>query len=352
MSEIRIVQNINKFPGRVKRWIHQKTIVEPIIKKRYPSNAESILQTVKYIINDPKNAQTNNQILRINQGTNHQVYKIEQNQNKYLAKITSSNLSNRLEREFLVLDFLSNRKLNLSPYPVFFKIINNQYAVLIETWIEGEVLTNPPKNQTEWKKILHHYQDIHAIIPTKKTAYLPKADRNTNTRSNCLALIKSQLKNVRLELLPEELKSLLLKMEENLEFSETNQKTSLCRGDGNFTNFIRQGEKLISVDWEYSGWGDPLFDLVSLLAHPSYVDLSLEDIFWAIGYSKPFYPNKNFDKIIISYLVTLFLYWAARYINLLQNTNSQKPFAWRDRPSLRLQNYEIYIDRAGVLLKG
>ena len=82
MSEIRIVQNINKFPGRVKRWIHQKTIVEPIIKKRYPSNAESILQTVKYIINDPKNAQTNNQILRINQGTNHQVYKIEQNQNK------------------------------------------------------------------------------------------------------------------------------------------------------------------------------------------------------------------------------------------------------------------------------
>jgi thiamine kinase-like enzyme len=97
---------------------------------------------------------------------------------------------------------------------------------------------------------------------------------------------------------------------------------------------------IVSVDWEFSGWGDPCFDLAGLLAHPAYVDQNLSKIKWAADYYNGLGKQKDFNQKFDDYLLTLFIYWAARYLNLLNNTDQTKPFNWRDRPSLRQENYE------------
>jgi thiamine kinase-like enzyme len=49
---------------------------------------------------------------------------------------------------------------------------------------------------------------------------------------------------------------------------------TLCRLDNNITNYVQRAGRWASVDWEYSGWGDPAFDVANLLTHVAYVDIS------------------------------------------------------------------------------
>jgi hypothetical protein len=46
---------------------------------------------------------------------------------------------------------------------------------------------------------------------------------------------------------------------------------ALCRVDPNYLNFIRRPGPWGSVDWENSGWGDPVFEIADLMSHPAYL---------------------------------------------------------------------------------
>lgn len=338
------------FPEKIKKLVYQKTLIDSVTKKTNYSYSELTFFILNQFLENPENVRFKDFVTKIDQGTNHNVFKVRYEEKDYLVKIAPLKNSYRLEQEFLVLDFLNKQKQNFSPKPILFQQIDLQSTVLIESWMPGDVLTAPPRDRTEWENILHHYLDIHAIQPSVQTMYLPKAVKNANTKYDCVALVKKQLNGLENTLLPVELKSVLRTWEEKLDIRRSDQEIRLCRGDGNFTNFILQGQRIVSVDWEYGGWGAPLFDLVSLLAHPSYVALSFSEMLWAIEYYQQFHQNKNLEKTILSYLLTQSIYWAARYINLLHNTDPHKPYAWRDRPSLRLQNYKSYLNRVTFLM--
>ena len=47
----------------------------------------------------------------------------------------------------------------------------------------------------------------------------------------------------------------------------------LCRLDHNLRNTIRRPAAWASVDWEYSEWGDPAWDLAQWMTHASYVEV-------------------------------------------------------------------------------
>lgn len=44
-----------------------------------------------------------------------------------------------------------------------------------------------------------------------------------------------------------------------------------CRGDPNIRNFIRRPDYWASVDWEYSGCGDPAFEIADFLVHAAHI---------------------------------------------------------------------------------
>jgi thiamine kinase-like enzyme len=61
----------------------------------------------------------------------------------------------------------------------------------------------------------------------------------------------------------------------------------LCRCDNHVRNFIRRPAgphgAWASVDWEYSGWGDPAFDIAQWATHASYTETPLSHWTWALA---------------------------------------------------------------------
>ncbi len=52
--------------------------------------------------------------------------------------------------------------------------------------------------------------------------------------------------------------------------------------DTNPSNMIECDGRIVIVDWESSGWGDPAFDIADLLVRPNCAGLSGEDRMWVM----------------------------------------------------------------------
>lgn len=283
---------------------------------------------------------------KLDTGTNHQVFKYKNSNESYLIKMASQNKSIRLTKELLALIFINTQDEGLAPKPIAFIRDKDNLSFLITEWIQGKIYQEPPHQDSEWIQIVEHYFRIHSNSPSCHNLFVQTAYQNPCAKQKSKQFIESELGKVPKEFWPIELNSLLQLWEEKTFINWSSPKVAFCRGDGNFTNFIWQSKGIVSVDWEYAGWGDPYFDLASLLAHPAYVDLNLSKIQWVAEYYNGLAKQKDFNQKINDYLLTLYIYWAARYTNLLYNTDQTKPFIWRDRPSLRQENYEKYVKRA------
>jgi len=287
---------------------------------------------------------------KLDSGTNHQVFKYKHSNDEYLLKMASQNKSIRLAKELLALIFMDTQDEKLAPKPIAFFREKDNLSVLIAEWIQGKVYQEPPQQDSEWVQIVEHYFRIHSNSPSFHNIYVQSAYQNPCSKQKSKKFIESQIGKVPKEFWPNEIKALLKLWEEKTFINWSTPKVAFCRGDGNFTNLIMISKGIISVDWEFSGWGDPYFDLASLLAHPAYVDSNLSKVQWVADYYNGLDKQKDFHQKINDYLLTLFIYWAARYLNLLYNTDQTKTFNWRDRPSLRQENYEKYVKRGWDIL--
>jgi len=287
---------------------------------------------------------------KLDTGTNHQVFKYEFSNKLYLLKIGSRNNYARLSKELLALIFMDTQDEKLAPKPIAFFREKDNLSVLIAEWIQGKVYQEPPQQDSDWIQIVEHYFRIHSKTPSFHNLYVQSAYQNPCSKQKSKKFIENQLGKVPKEFWPNELISILKLWEEKTFINWSSPKVAFCRGDGNFTNLILTSKRIVSVDWEFSGWGDPYFDLASLLAHPAYVDCNLSKVQWAADYYNRLGKQKDFHQKFNDYLLTLFIYWAARYLNLLYNTDQTKPYKWKDRPTLRQENYEKYVNRAWVFL--
>ena len=231
----------------------------------------------------------------------------------FAIKITLRDERNRARREFQTLELLQNAGVNIAPKPLFLDEESYPLPVVVQSWIDGAVCTAPPTADAEWMSLLAHYQTIHEIKPAPSTRHLPNAVLTAYTLAQARALIHRELALIPESAHPQLMDKLWNSVMEYAALDWDDSTISLCRGDANIRNFIEQPEVWFSVDWEYSGWGDPAFEIAELLAHPAYMGLPNARHRWLIDqYCSPA-KDDNIQQRIQLYYQHMVVWWCARF---------------------------------------
>jgi aminoglycoside phosphotransferase (APT) family kinase protein len=106
---------------------------------------------------------------------------------------------------------------------------------------------------------------------------------------------------------------------------------TLCQLDNNTENYIRRPGVWASVDWEYSGWGDPAFDVANLVTHVSLMDVLQPRWDWFIDRTSDLVEQADTAFRIQVYCEIMRVWWVARlarYLYELPRGRDQRLATW------------------------
>jgi thiamine kinase-like enzyme len=285
------------------------------------------------------------QITRLEGGANNRLFRARHSRGDFVIKFTIRDDRNRAEREFQALSALEQAELQIAPMP--FLLDNTSYLqpVVVQTWIDGECLAQPPASDEEWQALMQYYLVVHSVTPDTSSIKLSTA-LSANTVAEGRFLVNQQLARIPREAQPIALQNLVRQFEE-IEIQEWEKApVTLCRIDPNLSNFIRTVNGLASVDWEYSGWGDPAFDIADLMAHPTYMDVPSSRWAWLIQVYADSVNDLTAGIRIGGYYKILLIWWVARMARFLyevprglDNRLASLPADWQADAQMKYDHY-------------
>jgi len=179
-------------------------------------------------------------IHRVLGGANNILFRVTREEEDYAIKFTIRDSRNRAEREYNSLTALADAGLDVAPKPLLVDRDRYSQPVVVQSWLEGEVTSAVPANDTQWRRLLEHYATIHTLTLDEIEIGLAKAVINADSVPACKMLIQRQLDHIPVAALPADL-PLLLQWLERLEGPEwTPVEQTLCRVDANTSNFVRR----------------------------------------------------------------------------------------------------------------
>jgi Ser/Thr protein kinase RdoA (MazF antagonist) len=268
----------------------------------------------------------------------------------YAVKFTVRDNRDRAGREYSALTALSRAGLSIAPEPVWVDSTRYRYPVVVQTWLEGEVLTGPPTTDADWDALLRHYCAIHSVTPEQTTVAV--ADANLDVTSGAVG---KDIVHQHLARLPEEVRTSPLRdVVARLDAWDPPQwpppPRVLCRGDPNYRNFIRRPDGWASVDWENSGWGDAAFEIADLMAHPGYERVPPQRWHRPTRAYASLLGDPAAVTRIRTYYTVMLVWWVIRLARYLYEVPrgldprmATRPAGWRDETE---QRFARYVSRA------
>ncbi len=229
------------------------------------------------------------------------------------VKFTIRDGRQRARREYMALRALHAAGLDLAPRPSHFDDTSFAHPVVVMDWLEGEVSAEAPKSDADWTHLVAHYATIHTVTPELVSLPLNSAVINFDSLVSARQSIAQQLAAVPNGFWPGALRRLLARLEDAvLPFSPRPPRRALCRVDANLLNFVRRPGQWMSVDWENSGWGDPAFEIVDMMTHPTFLDVSAERWEWVARRYGELSGDASAVARIHIYYPFMLVWWAAR----------------------------------------
>lgn len=244
-------------------------------------------------------------------GANNLLYRAARADADLAVKLTIRDARDRAGREYAALTALRQAGLDLAPEPLWLERERYRQPVVVQGWLDGAVLTAPPRTQADWEALLRHYCAIHTLTPARGAA-LPEATINADSPAACRALVRLQAELLPPAARPPELEALLARFAVWPLPDWSVPPRALCRVDSNWRNFLRRPAAWASVDWENSGWGDPAFEIADLITHPAYRDTPRRRWDWlAEAYARRA-ADRGGRLRIQTYVAVMRVWWAVR----------------------------------------
>ena len=205
-------------------------------------------------------------------GANNKPYRATGELGDIVVKFTRRDERDRAGREYAALRLLQERAPGLAPRPVLLDRERYARPVVVQTWIPGDMVQEPPHSDAEWTAWLECIARVHAIGLGGQDDLLPcweNGNGSTGYAATVEALRQATIEND----LPAETRQLVERLAKLPLGGWPEAEPRLCRADHNTRNFMRDTDGLRLVDWEYSGWGDPLEDLAELMTHVTYMEV-------------------------------------------------------------------------------
>lgn len=205
------------------------------------------------------------------------------------VKIRKRDSRNRAEREFAALQALAVLSEPVAPAPVgiYNDLPEFPGDIVIASWVDGVVLNQLAGSDCSlWERILTTCARIHAVKPGDTSVI---RDAVVPVRSAQGVIDEIERRYARL---PDGQLGEVTKADMGVLLDEFKQHASqkvcvadrlgLIVCDTNPSNMIECDGRIVIVDWESSGWGDPAFDIADLLVRPNCAGLSGEDRMWVM----------------------------------------------------------------------
>ena len=239
------------------------------------NKTENLIRSLPFWKNEIK-------IKAIKGGLTNQNFLVQENSKKFFVRLGDDMPEHNISRSKELIASNAAAEIGLSP-----AVIYNTKGVLILEYIEGAMLSTDSivdklesiislikKIHSEMsKKLYGHSVNFGAFDAIKRYAKLLKNHKSSYT-----------------QLLP----SLLFQMDK-LEINTSPYDIVFCHNDLIFTNFLDDEDRLWIVDWEYSGFNNPLFDLGDFASHCNFPEN--KEIFLLENY----FEKKINEKLLLEF---------------------------------------------------
>jgi aminoglycoside phosphotransferase (APT) family kinase protein len=283
---------------------------------------------------------------RASGGANNLVYRATSPTHDLAIKWAIRDERDRAGREWAALHALRAAGFHIAPAPILLDRERFAQPLVVQSWLAGPVLLAPPASDAEWHELLAHYLAIHSLTPENTTQPIQPAVLNATSAAEGLALIAQQLARIPAAERPPELVALARHAETRRWPEWPAPGLALCRVDGNTSNFVRQPGGLASVDWENSGWGDPAFEIVDLIAYPAYEAVPATRREWLLEEYARLRGEPAAARRMRAYLPLMLVWWVARFARLLYEVPrggdqrlAARPAGWQEQMRANMARY-------------
>jgi aminoglycoside phosphotransferase (APT) family kinase protein len=250
-------------------------------------------------------------------GRNNLLYRATGPLGDLVVKFTVRDGRNRAGREYWALADLRQAGLSIAPQPLLLDRDTYAQPVVVQTWLEGNVDAAPPATDAEWQALLRHLALVHTVTPGKTSMQLPWATINASDADEARQRVRQQLAHLPRKAQPPSLQSLVRRLDAARFPRWPPAPVTLCRCDNNVANFVRRPGLWASVDWEYSGWGDPAFDVANLVTHVAYLPAPPSRWEWVRDAYSDSVDDGTASLRIRTYCKILLVWWLARLARYL-----------------------------------
>ena len=239
------------------------------------NKTENLIRSLPFWKNEIK-------IKAIKGGLTNQNFLVQENSKKFFVRLGDDMPEHNVSRSKELIASNAAAEIGLSP-----AVIYNTKGILILEYIEGTMLSTESivdklesiislikKIHSEMsKKLYGHSVNFGAFDAIKRYAKLLKNHKSSYT-----------------QLLPS-----LLFQADKLEINTSPYDIVFCHNDLIFTNFLDDEDRLWIVDWEYSGFNNPLFDLGDFASHCNFPEN--KEIFLLENY----FEKKINEKLLLEF---------------------------------------------------
>jgi aminoglycoside phosphotransferase (APT) family kinase protein len=285
-------------------------------------------------------------ITPIGGGANNRLFRATSEQADLAIKFTIRDARDRAGREYQALQALAASGLDIAPRAVLLDRDRYDLPVVVQTWLAGESISSPPATDADWQALLAHFVAAHTLTPTSVTCALPAAVLTMENAAAGRQRIAEQVVRLPLVEQPAALREIIGRLERARFPDWPTPPLALTRCDANISNFVRRPDAWASVDWEYSGWGDPALDITDLLTHPAYQPLPDARREWVIAHYSAMRDDATIALRIRVYTCLMLVWWVVRFARLryetprgLDNRLVNRPADWQATFEAHLADY-------------
>lgn len=285
------------------------------------------------------------QIRRVGGGRNNLLYRATGPGGDLAVKFTRQDGRDRAGHEYHGLMALRRAGLDVAPVPLLLDRTAYCRPVVVQGWLPGEV-GRMPRTDDEWDGIVHHLVLAHRVTPSTTDVPLPSCSIDVRTARQGQDLVRTQLALLPADARLRPLRALVGRLAAAKFPAWRPAPVTLCRLDNNIDNYIRRPQGWASVDWEYSGWGDPAFDVANLVTHVALKDVPAGRWAWFVERYCALAEDETARQRIGVYRQIMLGWWPVRLARYLYEIPAGKdrrlagwPEGWRADIEAKYEHY-------------
>ena len=279
---------------------------------------EKLLTAVAQAIEKEQDTYTDQgwRLERVYGGMNGIIYRAESSNRQLAVKIRKRGTRQRAWREFSALKALQQLPEPVAPEPISLHTDMTKLPgdAVITSWVEGTVLgdlSDAPLEQ--WERILAALSRVHSVNQSD-TLNLPIAVVSTFSYDAVVGFIYQRFVDLPAGQLGDLTKADIGKLFDEFRHDPANivpstETIRLIICDTNPNNMIERDGRIVLVDCENAGWGDPAFDLADLLVRPNCAGLSDERKRWIVSRYAELMGIPHLIDRILAYERLLLVFW-------------------------------------------